>query len=301
MANYIIFGDDGKEYGPVSGEQLCQWIADGRVHAGTQARDESAAEWTPLAGILEFHAALMSAPPPLSPAAAPAARPRTSRMAITSLVLGILGILTCGITALAGLVFGIVAMVKVKNSGGRLGGKGIALAGIIVSGIFLLMFILSMILLFTGMTQSFAGMTQPALASDKQKAQDINCVNNTKQLALAVKIYSGDNGGKYPPAATWCDAIKGTVGDDKVFKCPGTESSSRCGYAYNAKLGGMEESKIDPGTVMFFESDAGWNASGGPELMITKPRHSGVFVVGLADGSAMQLRESQLSTLRWNP
>jgi len=289
MANYIIFGDDGKEYGPVSGEQLCQWIADGRVHAGTQARDENAAEWTPLAGIPEFHAALMSAPPPLSPVAAPAARPRTSRMAITSLVLGILGILTCGITALAGLIFGIVAMVKVKNSGGRLGGKGIALAGIIVSGIFLLMIPIQAALLL------------PALGAAKHKAQDINCVNNMKQLALAVKIYSGDNGGKYPPAATWCDAIKGIVGDDKVFKCPGTESSSRCGYAYNAKLGGMEESKIDPGTVMFFESDAGWNASGGPELMITKPRHSGVFVVGLADGSAMQLRESQLSTLRWNP
>ena len=35
MANYIIIGGDGKEYGPVSGEQLRQWIADGRA---TQAR-----------------------------------------------------------------------------------------------------------------------------------------------------------------------------------------------------------------------------------------------------------------------
>ena len=45
----------------------------------------------------------------------------------------------------------------------------------------------------------------------------------------------------------------------------------------------------------------GWNASGGPELMIAKPRHNRVFVVGLADGSVQQLRESQLNTLRWDP
>ena len=65
---------------------------------------------------------------------------------------------TCGITALAGLICGIVAMVKVKNSGGKLGGGGLALAGTIVSGIFLLMIPI------------FAAMLLPALASAKQKA-----------------------------------------------------------------------------------------------------------------------------------
>jgi prepilin-type processing-associated H-X9-DG protein len=180
-------------------------------------------------------------------------------------------------------------MVKVKNSGGRLGGGGIALAGTIVSGIFLLMIPI------------FAAMMLPALAAAKQRAQTINCVNNVKQLALAVKIYSGDNKDQLPPAATWCDAIRTYVGSDKPFQCPAGKSNTRCSYAFNAKLGGMEEGKIAPDTVMIFESDGGWNANGGSELMLKQPRHGRVFVVAFADGSVQQLQESQLNTLRWDP
>ena len=57
----------------------------------------------------------------------------------------------------------------------------------------------------------------------------------------------------------------------------------------------------NPQTVELFESDTGWNASGGPELMIGKSRHARMFVVAFADGSVQQLRESQLATLRWDP
>jgi hypothetical protein len=209
-------------------------------------------------------------------------------MAITSLVLGILGVFTCGLTALFGLIFGIIALVKVKNSGGKLSGNGLALAGVIVSAVFLFMIPI------------FAAMLLPALAAAKQKAQDINCVNNEKQLALAVRIYSGDNTNHFPPAATWCDAINMAVGSKKVFKCPAADSGSRCDYAFNTKLDGLDESQVNPGTVMIFEADAGWNANGGPERMIGKPRHARMFVVALADGSVQQVRASQLNTLRWD-
>ena len=91
------------------------------------------------------------------------------------------------------------------------------------------------------------------------------------------------------------------AGSGKIFQCPASKSNTRCSYAFNAKLGGMDESKINPNTVMIFESDNGWNANGGSELMIRKPRHARVFVVAYADGSVWQLQESQLNTLRWDP
>jgi len=223
--------------------------------------------------------------PPL-PDAVPA---KTSGMAITSLVLGILGVLTCGLTALFGLIFGIIAIIKVNNSGGKLKGFGLALAGTIVSGIFLFMIPI------------YAAMLLPALAAAKQKAELIACVNNEKQLALAMRIYSDDNKGQFPPAATWCDAIKSSVGSDKVFKCPAANPGSRCDYAFNVKLDGMDQNKINPQTVMIFESDGGWNANGGSELMIGKPRHARTFVVAFADGSVQELRASQLNALHWYP
>jgi hypothetical protein len=225
-------------------------------------------------------------PPPI-PSAVPA---KTSAMAITSLVLGCLGLFTCGLAALFGLIFGILALVKVKGSGGTLKGGGIALAGIIVSAAFLLMLPI------------FAALALPALSAAKSRAQEINCISNEKQLALAVRIYEGNNSGHLPPAATWCDAIKSSV-TRNVFKSPAANAGRECDFAFNANLDGMDSSKVSPDTVMIFESDTGWNASGGPELMASPARYrrGRETIVAFADGSVQEISISQLGTLRWNP
>jgi Domain of unknown function (DUF4190) len=224
-------------------------------------------------------------PPPV-PRPAPA---RISAMAVTSLVLGVLGLFTCGITALFGLIFGIISYVKIKGDKEALKGDGIALAGIIVSVVFLLAIPI------------FAAMLLPALAVAKQRAQTINCVSNEKILALGVRMYAGDHTNELPSSATWCDAIKSYVGSERSFKCPSANSTSPCDYAFNAALGGMDESKVDPRTVMIFEADSGWNASGGSELMVSRHMRGRISVVAYADGSVQEVQSSQLSTLRWNP
>jgi len=43
-------------------------------------------------------------------------------------------------------------------------------------------------------------MLLPALAAAKRKAQKINCTNNLKQVGIALRIWEGDNGDKYPMA-----------------------------------------------------------------------------------------------------
>jgi len=45
-----------------------------------------------------------------------------------------------------------------------------------------------------------AAMLLPALAAAKRKAQKINCVNNIKEVGIALRIWEGDNGDKYPMA-----------------------------------------------------------------------------------------------------
>src|SRR5271168_5347536 len=96
---YKIIGADGAEYGPVSGDQLREWIAEGRADARTRARAEGSAEWKPLIEYLEFASALAGkpAPPPVAGRVPttigpiPTA-PRNNRMAVAALVMGILSV-----------------------------------------------------------------------------------------------------------------------------------------------------------------------------------------------------------------
>lgn len=57
-----------------------------------------------------------------------------------------------------------------------------------------------------------ASMLLPALARAKQKAQRISCINNLKQIGLAYRIWSNDNGDRFPAQQTvalggWSDYV----------------------------------------------------------------------------------------------
>jgi predicted nucleic-acid-binding Zn-ribbon protein len=67
MANYKIIGADLMEYGPASAEQIRQWIAEGRVDSESKLQAEGGGEWTRLADVPEFAAALPDTAPPACP------------------------------------------------------------------------------------------------------------------------------------------------------------------------------------------------------------------------------------------
>lgn len=295
---FKLLGTDKKEYGPVSADQIKSWIAQGRANARTQLQAAGSTEWKPLAEFPEFGAVLQHAGgaavrPAVAmetqPAAAP---PKTSGLAVTSLVLGCLGLLTCGITSLVGLVLGIIALVRINKSKGQLGGQGLALAGTIVSAAFLLLAPIP------------AAMLLPALAKAKQKATGIQCMNNVKQLNLGLVMYAGDNKDLFPSGTAWCDALIPYLGGStNAFVCPQGAPNRRCHYAVNARLAGrsIKEIQAPAQTVLVFEIDGGWNVSGGRELLPVKGRHAGACVVGFADGHAEMVRPARLEQLHWEP
>jgi GYF domain 2 len=115
---YKIIGANQTEYGPVSAEQLRQWIAEGRVNAQTLAQAEGETGWKPISQFPEFSASFAATPPPFGaggpvPGApgAPAfgdtsvAQSKVSGPAIGLIVIGglvILGAILGIITSLAG-------------------------------------------------------------------------------------------------------------------------------------------------------------------------------------------------------
>lgn len=62
---YTIIGGDGREYGPVSAEQVRQWIAAGRASLETQAKAAGSAEWKPVSEYPDIVSPGGVEPPPL--------------------------------------------------------------------------------------------------------------------------------------------------------------------------------------------------------------------------------------------
>ena len=69
---YVVIGSDGREYGPIAGEDLRKWIAEGRLNPQSMAKAESDAEFRALSAFPEFAGAFAaptpegSAPPALA-------------------------------------------------------------------------------------------------------------------------------------------------------------------------------------------------------------------------------------------
>ena len=156
-----------------------------------------------------------------------------------------------------------------------------------------------------------ASMLLPALAKAKVKANAMKSANNAKQLGLGLIVHTQDNDGRLPTADKWCDAILRDVGTP-VFASPqdpvsinmakaGQKVSS---YAFNKALSGKDLSGVNPDTVMVFETDLGWNGSGGLKeaLEFLEFFDGAAIAVGTADGAVRQVSSpDQLRRMRWEP
>lgn len=138
---YKIIGADGKEYGPISADVVKKWIAEGRANAQTKVLPEGATEWLTVAQVPE----LVVASPPAAPSPSfsqtqvMTSSKKTNPLALTGMILGIVSI-TFGLCCcyglpfnIAGIVFSIIGLVQVKKNPELYSGRGMAIAGLILS------------------------------------------------------------------------------------------------------------------------------------------------------------------------
>jgi len=212
-----------------------------------------------------------------------AMQPKTSGMAVAGLVLGILALLTFGITAIPGLVFGIIGLVQINNNKGRLRGRGMAIAGVICAGFsFLVSFLILPAVLF------------PVFARAQEQAKQATCLSNVKQISLAILMYADDYDGRYPLRANWADAVLPYNKNQEMFQCPKLPIGEG-GYAFNkAMAGAMKDGSSSDAAfrVVVFESRPGKNVVGGQADM--EARHMGGLTVGYGDGHCNWRRPEML-------
>lgn len=128
--------------------------------------------------------------------------PITSGLAISSIILSLLFFIP--FLGLAALVLGIVAMIKISNSNGKLTGQGLAIAGIIIGAIRFFLLVLVVIAVLVSLPEMKAAFNKGRYEAISAKARVnllniynleetykknngtyINCPKNPPQLATA--------------------------------------------------------------------------------------------------------------------
>jgi prepilin-type processing-associated H-X9-DG protein len=131
----------------------------------------------------------------------------TSAKAIVSFVLGLLFVFAC-ITGLPAILIGRAALDDIARSGGRLRGRRLAIAGIVL-GLIGCLFTLAWLM--------------PATRSAREAARRSQCINNLKQIGLAMHNYHEANG--HLPAAAITDRNGRPLLSWRVTILPYLESS----------------------------------------------------------------------------
>jgi hypothetical protein len=111
--------------------------------------------------------------------------------AIASLVLGILGIPTMGLLlvgAMASVILGVVALVKASRQPEEYGGKGMAITGIVLSGVSIL------IIPFIGIVAAIA---IPSLLRARVSANEAAAIRDVRDLITAEAEYQKLNAGYF--------------------------------------------------------------------------------------------------------
>jgi len=227
---YKILGADKREYGPVSAEIVRKWIGQRRVISQTLLQAEGSSAWRVITDFPEFADALAAqsaipavpsqpSPPPISSLPAIQHALQTSGLAIASLILGILGFFSCGISAVLGGILGFVSLGQIRRSNGRLSGSGLATAGLCVSGVVLLFAIVSLLLFLP----FGAAVTLPAASKARSRAESIQCSNNLRQIGLAIQAWQNDHGSLPPDLITLSNQLL----SPKVLVCPGERLRER--------------------------------------------------------------------------
>jgi len=129
----------------------------------------------------------------------------------------------------------------------------------------------------------------------------MSCLRNLVGFAPALQMYLADWETLPVAPVGWNDAIQPEYTHGQ-YSCP-MAADWQHSFALNRAVIGVSPVGIPrlEEVPTLFESDRGPNAVGGRELLVQPPRHFGWYNFGFMDGHAQSVLPEEVSRLRWQP
>lgn len=137
-------------------------------------------------------------------------RPETSGWAKASLIFGLLSFCFSILAGIPAIIFGVIGLSQANNSQGRIGGQGLAIAGIITGSLGCLFLFIQIALLL------------PALQAVRESARRTQSAANLRQLSAGAMSYEAQHG--VLPAAA--DSSKGPPVSWRLQLTPSLEANN---------------------------------------------------------------------------
>lgn len=149
-------------------------------------------------------------------------------------------------------------------------------------------FVIIEMVVVTALTAALAAVIFPVIADSREKAREVVCISNSREICVDILIWSQDNNEKLPtPAQVW---KTGQITSD-ILVCPTRGKEVANAYGYNRLMSHVDEGNIDiPDEAVLTAdwNDLGPNAAANPNIIVSKDniamRHRGGAVYSFCDG-----------------
>lgn len=114
-------------------------------------------------------------------------KPKASGLAIASLICGLLGFVTLGVTGIAAVITGHMALSAIGKAKGALAGRGMSIAGLVTGYLTILILLIAVL----------AGLALPVIMKTKMQAERAETTSDIRQVAVALFEFE-DKYGTFP-------------------------------------------------------------------------------------------------------
>ncbi len=167
----------GQQTGPFSPEEIQAGLSTGKYQLHNLVWAEGMAGWLPLSQAPH----LVAGTPPTV---------ENSGMALASMILGISGFI-CGVTAIPAVICGHIALSRIKQSQGRIEGRGFAIAGLLTGYIGCFILLIAFLV----------GLSAPMIIRQRKKADQTEANHNARSFSYALMEFESEYG-SFPNAST---------------------------------------------------------------------------------------------------